>query len=117
VLVTDAINDVSSYATVGLFVSLSAATEILGSRPKAEEPTGEWSGRLEGPCAGLVGKGCLSSNRRWEDTVHHRLHALLRRGVFQADALARLAHEHRGQPRRNPGVHEDALPAWLNIAL
>ena len=61
-------------------------------------PTDGLSGRLEGPCAGLVGKGCLSSNRHVVGTVHLRLRALLHCSVSQADALvlARLEHEHRG---------------------
>ena len=59
-------------------------------------PTDGLSGRLEGPCAGLEGKGCLSSNRHVVGTVRLRLRALLHRGVSQADALARLEHEHRG---------------------
>jgi hypothetical protein len=53
------------------------------------------------------------------DTVHLRLRALLRRGVSQADALALalLDHEHRGQPRRSPGVRGGGLLAWLDSAL
>jgi hypothetical protein len=84
-----------------------------------ETLTGGLSGRLEGPCAGLAGKGCLSSNRHVVGTVHLRLRALLHRGVSQADALAlaRLEHEHRGEPRRNPGVRGDGLLAWLDSAL
>jgi hypothetical protein len=59
-------------------------------------PTDGLSGRLEGPCAGLVGKGCPSSNRHVVGTVHLHLRALLHCGVSQADALARLEVEQCG---------------------
>jgi hypothetical protein len=82
-----------------------------------EMPTGGLSGRLEGPCAGLVGKGCLSSNRNVVGTVHLHLRALLHCSVSQADALARLEHEHRGEPKKSPGVRGDGLLALLDSAL
>jgi hypothetical protein len=66
---------------------------------------------------GSVGKDCLLSNKNWAGTVHLYLRALLHRDVLQADvlALAHLAHEHRGQPRRSPGVREADLQAWLIV--
>jgi hypothetical protein len=81
-------------------------------------PTGGLSGRLEGPYAGLVGKGCLSSNRNVVGTVHLHLRALLHCGVSQVDALAlaRLEHEHRGEPKKSLGVRGDGLLAWLDSA-
>lgn len=91
-------------------------TKILGSDANWEMLTDELSGRWEGPCAGLEGKGCLSSNRHVAGTVHLRLRALLHRGVSQAEALA-LARERRGEPRRSPGVRAGGLLAWLDSAL
>ena len=94
-------------------------TKILGSDTNWEMPTDGLSDRLEGPCAGLVGKGCRSSNRHVVGTIHLRLRAPLHRGVSQVDALAlaRLEHEHRGEPRRIPDVRGDGLLAWFESAL
>jgi hypothetical protein len=96
---------------------ISQPAGILGSGANTATPTGEWSDRLEDSCAGLVGKGCLLSNKHWAGTVHLRLRAPLHRGVSQADALARLEHGRRERPRRSRGVREDGRLAWLPVAV